>query len=222
MSPTRQHTYACPVQLTIDIVGGKWHPLILWSLRNGRPSRFNDLQRAMPDVAHKVLTQHLRQLECDGLVSRSMVGDAHRHVDYCLTAFGATLRPALNEMAACAKRHHRRFGATISPPELAVPLVLEPEVNVVDCASRGHLDSVVGIVRSRTSLEPVTTPQSTVVEAYVTGSPARAGAARRRSSGGAQPRAPAWARLRMPQAQAQPRVVHPAPDQTMSRQASRS
>ena len=116
MSPTRQHAYACPVQLTTDIVGGKWKPLILWSLRSGRPSRFNNLQRAMPDVAHKVLIQHLRQLERDGLVSRTVVGDAHRHVHYCLTAFGATLRPALNEMAAWAKRHHRRFGATISPP----------------------------------------------------------------------------------------------------------
>ena len=63
MSPSRQHTYACPVQLTIDIVGGKWKPLILWLLKGGRPRRFNDLHRAMPEVAHKVLIQQLRQLE---------------------------------------------------------------------------------------------------------------------------------------------------------------
>ena len=115
MSPSRQLTYACPVQLTIDIVGGKWKPLILWLLRGGRPRRFNDLQRAMPDVPHKVLIQHLRQLERDGLLARTVVGEPHRQVDYRLTAFGATLRPALNEMAAWAKRHHRRFGATILP-----------------------------------------------------------------------------------------------------------
>ena len=54
MSPSRQHTYACPVQLTIDIVGGKWKPLILWLLRGGRPRRFNDLQRAMPDVPSRM------------------------------------------------------------------------------------------------------------------------------------------------------------------------
>jgi DNA-binding HxlR family transcriptional regulator len=116
MSPIRQHTYACPVQLTIDVVGGKWKSLILWLLRGGRPRRFNDLQRAMPGVAHKVLSQQLRQLERDGLVHRVVIGDPHRHVDYCLTAFGATLRPALNEMAAWAKRHHRRFGATLASP----------------------------------------------------------------------------------------------------------
>jgi DNA-binding HxlR family transcriptional regulator len=113
MSPIRQGTYACPVQLTIDIVGGKWKPLILWLLRSGRPRRFNDLHRAMPDVAHKVLTQHLRQLERDGVVARTVIGEPHRQVEYCLTSFGATLRPALNEMAAWAKQHHRRFGATL-------------------------------------------------------------------------------------------------------------
>ena len=114
MSPRRQQTYACPVQLTIDIVGGKWKPLILWLLRPGRPRRFNDLQRSMPDVAHKVLTQHLRQLERDGLVARHVVRGPHLQVEYCLTAFGTSLGPVLNEMAAWAKRHHRRFGATLS------------------------------------------------------------------------------------------------------------
>lgn len=113
MSPGRPKTYACPVQLTIDVVGGKWKPLILWLLRDGRPRRYNDLQRAMPEVAHKVLTEHLRQLERDGLVSRAVVGEPHLQVQYCLTAFGATLRPALNEMAGWAKRHHRRLGATL-------------------------------------------------------------------------------------------------------------
>jgi HxlR-like helix-turn-helix len=56
MSPTRQTIYASPVQLTLDVVGGKWKPLILWLLRDGRPPRFNALQRAIPEVAHKVLT----------------------------------------------------------------------------------------------------------------------------------------------------------------------
>jgi DNA-binding HxlR family transcriptional regulator len=113
MSRSRQKTYACPVQLTIDVVGGKWKPLILWLLRNGRPRRFNDLRRAMPEVAHKVLTQHLRQLERDGLLSRTVVGEPHLQVEYSLTVFGATLRPVLNEMAGWAKRHHGRFGATL-------------------------------------------------------------------------------------------------------------
>ena len=65
--------YACPVQLTLDVVGGKWKPLILWLLRDG-PRRFNDLHKAMP-VTHKVLTQQLRQLERDDLVVRRVSGE---------------------------------------------------------------------------------------------------------------------------------------------------
>lgn len=114
MAPSRPLTYPCPVQLTLDIIGGKWKPLILWVLRGGAARRFNDLLKAMPDLTHKVLTEQLRQLESDGLVSRSVVGEPRVRVDYRLTEFGATLRPSLNEMAAWAKRHHRRFGATIA------------------------------------------------------------------------------------------------------------
>jgi DNA-binding HxlR family transcriptional regulator len=109
LSPDK--TYACPVQLTLDVVGGKWKPLILWLLRKG-PRRYNDLLRAMP-VTHKVLTQQLRQLERDGLVVRLAAGAPTIRIDYRLTAFGETLRPVMNEMAAWAKRHHRRLGATL-------------------------------------------------------------------------------------------------------------
>jgi DNA-binding HxlR family transcriptional regulator len=66
-------------------------------------------------VAHKVLIQQLRQLERDGLVSRTVVSEPHVQVEYCLTAFGTSLGPVLNEMAAWAKRHHGRFGATLGP-----------------------------------------------------------------------------------------------------------
>jgi DNA-binding HxlR family transcriptional regulator len=103
--------YACPVQLTLDVVGGKWKPLVLWLLRDG-PRRFNDLHKAMP-VTHKVLTQQLRQLERDGLVVRRVSGEPRLRIDYGLTEFGDTLRPALNEMAAWAKVYHRRLGATL-------------------------------------------------------------------------------------------------------------
>ena len=106
LSPDK--TYACPVQLTLDVVGGKWKPLILWLLRKG-PRRYNDLLKAMP-VTHKVLTQQLRQLERDGLAVRLAAGAAPMRIGYRLTAFGETLRPVMNEMAAWAKRHHGRLG----------------------------------------------------------------------------------------------------------------
>ena len=78
------------------------------------PGQLRRTSDAMPDVAHKVLIQQLRQLERDGLVSRTVVSEPHVQVEHCLTAFGTSLGPVLNEMAAWAKRHHRRFGATLS------------------------------------------------------------------------------------------------------------
>jgi DNA-binding HxlR family transcriptional regulator len=111
-SPARQ--YACPVELTLDVVGGKWKPMILWLLR-GNTRRFNDLQAAMPGITHKVLTHQLRELQRDGIVLRIVAGEPRLRVDYALTEFGATLRPVLDGMASWAKRHHRRFGATILP-----------------------------------------------------------------------------------------------------------
>jgi DNA-binding HxlR family transcriptional regulator len=115
MAPSRLTTYVCPVQFTIDVVGGKWKPLILWLLRSGGPRRFNDLQKAMPGVTHKVLIQQLRQLERDGLLRRTVSTTPQLEVDYRLTELGATLRPAMNELASWAKRHHRRFGVVLTP-----------------------------------------------------------------------------------------------------------
>lgn len=112
MPSKRATTYFCPVQLTLDVVGGKWKPLILWLLRGGR-RRFNDLLASMPGVTHKVLTQHLRELERDGIVERRVIAQPRVRVDYGLTEFGRTLRPSLDALADWAKRHHRRFGVTI-------------------------------------------------------------------------------------------------------------
>ena len=104
--------YSCPVELTLDVVGGKWKPMILWLLRRQK-RRFNDLQAAMPGITHKVLTHQLRELERDGIVTRTVTSEPRLRVDYALTDFGATLRPILDAMASWAKRHQRRFGATI-------------------------------------------------------------------------------------------------------------
>jgi DNA-binding HxlR family transcriptional regulator len=106
--------YWCPVELTLDVMGGKWKPLILWLLRAER-RRYNDLQAAMPGITHKVLTHQLRELERDGIVTRIVTSEPHLRVEYAVSDFGATLRPVLDGMASWGKRHHRRFGATILP-----------------------------------------------------------------------------------------------------------
>ena len=97
--------FSCPVELTLAIIGGKWKPGILWQLHDG-PHHFNELQRSLPRVTHKVLTSQLRQLERDGIVTRSDGA-------YALSDFGQTLRIALDELAAWGKVNSERYGAVI-------------------------------------------------------------------------------------------------------------
>ena len=61
--------YFCPVEGTLDAIGGKWKPLIIWYLRK-RVLRFSELQRAIPGITDVMLTKQLRELEHDGIVMR--------------------------------------------------------------------------------------------------------------------------------------------------------
>ncbi len=116
MAALRQKTFACPVDVALSVIHGKWKPMILWLL-SARRRRFSDLQTAMPQVAHKVLSQQLRQLEADGLVRRVAQGASAQRMDYQLTDFGRSLRPALNVLASWGKAHHRALGASYGDSE---------------------------------------------------------------------------------------------------------
>lgn len=109
MAIARRKTFACPVDVTLSLIHGKWKPMILWLL-SARSRRFSDFQAAMPQVAHKVLSQQLRQLEADGLIGRTVRDAQGQRMDYRLTEFGRSLRPALNALATWGKVHHRALG----------------------------------------------------------------------------------------------------------------
>ncbi|MBP9793449.1 MAG: helix-turn-helix transcriptional regulator [Flavobacterium sp.] len=88
----------CPVSFALEKVGGRWKPLILWNLRNGK-LRYSELKKAIPPITEKMLIQHLKQLEADNLVSRTVVEVMPPHVDYNLTHSGIELLPALAALA---------------------------------------------------------------------------------------------------------------------------
>ena len=88
----------CPVSYALERVGGRWKPLILWNLKNGR-LRYSELKKAIPPITEKMLIQHLKQLEADNLVIRKVVEVMPPHVEYCLTESGSELLPALNALA---------------------------------------------------------------------------------------------------------------------------
>lgn len=115
MNAARPVRFVCPVDVTLSVINGKWKPMILWLLA-ARPCRFSDFQAAMPSLAHKVLSQQLRQLESDGLVCRVPRENRAQRMDYQLTDFGRSLRPALGALADWGKAHHARLGVDYGLP----------------------------------------------------------------------------------------------------------
>jgi DNA-binding HxlR family transcriptional regulator len=105
--------YSCPVEFTIDRIGGKWKAVILWWLKGGN-KRFGELMQLMPDISQKVLTSQLRELEADGLIERQVFAESPPRVEYLLSAHGKTLKPIMELMCewgkANAKEHQFDFG----------------------------------------------------------------------------------------------------------------
>ncbi len=95
----------CPVEVTLVVIGGKWKPLILWHLGEGGVRRFLELQRMIPGITRKMLTQHLRELERDGIVARKLFREMPLRVEYSLTKYGQTLRPLLRALCHWGSRH---------------------------------------------------------------------------------------------------------------------
>jgi len=95
----------CPVTTAIAVIAGKWKPTILCEIRDGS-RRFSDLRRDIAGISEKVLSQHLRDLEADGIVARREFHDgAVLATEYGFTEYGRTLIPALNALAAWGMKH---------------------------------------------------------------------------------------------------------------------
>ena len=88
----------CPVEAALDMIGGKWKSMIVALLMDEEQVRFNELQRRLKDVTHKVLTKQLRDLEEYGLVHRQVHAEVPPRVEYSLTELGMTLEPVVDEL----------------------------------------------------------------------------------------------------------------------------
>ena len=89
---------ACPVSYTLEKIGGKWKPLLLYQLMSGA-KRYGQIRKAVPGITEKMLIQHLRELEADRLIVRDVKPVVPPHVEYRLSEDGITLTPILNAMA---------------------------------------------------------------------------------------------------------------------------
>ncbi len=95
---------ACPSRLLLDRISDKWVTLVICSLEDG-PQRFSEVSRRLAGVSQKMLTQTLRTLERDGLVTRSVTASVPVRVDYALTPLGQSLLEPIKHVKAWAERH---------------------------------------------------------------------------------------------------------------------
>lgn len=89
--------FRCPVEVTMALISGKWKSLILWHLHE-KPVRYKELERIVPGVSQKMLTQQLKEMEADGLLVRTVYPEVPPRVEYELTELGHSVFPILETM----------------------------------------------------------------------------------------------------------------------------
>ena len=108
MAHTRHSRYdcnlGCPVEATLEVIGGKWKGVILYHLLL-ETMRFNQLRRLMPEVTQRMLTRQLRELEADNLISRKVYPEVPPKVEYSMTEYGKTLAPIIHALQAWGLQH---------------------------------------------------------------------------------------------------------------------
>ena len=126
MPARRNQNYDCPIRDVLDRVGDAWSVLVITELAKG-PCRFNALRRVIDGISQRMLAVTLRQLDRDGLVSRTLIDLKPPQVEYALTERGRSLYRAIGGLAAWAETHQpairksreaydARSGATAGPP----------------------------------------------------------------------------------------------------------
>jgi DNA-binding HxlR family transcriptional regulator len=100
--------YTCTFEIAIDLIGGKWKPIIIWHLGTKGTKRFNELKKLLPKITQKMLTQQLRELEDDSLVERKVYPQVPPKVEYSLTDLGESLMPILGMMNDWGEKYYEK------------------------------------------------------------------------------------------------------------------
>lgn len=94
---TKEELPACPVATTVQMIGSKWKLLIMRNLLQ-RPWRFNELKKDLEEISQKVLTDSLRSMEADGIITRTVYPEVPPRVEYALSDLGESMRPIMDAM----------------------------------------------------------------------------------------------------------------------------
>jgi len=99
--------YYCNVELTIQVIGGKWKPIIIYRLDAEGTMRFSEIKRSIPNITQKMLTQQLRELEADGVVFREVYPQVPPKVEYSLTELGQSVMPVIGSLCKWGEKYEK-------------------------------------------------------------------------------------------------------------------
>lgn len=105
---TREEMPACPVATTVQLIGSKWKILIIRNLM-GRPWRFSELKKDLDGISQKVLTDSLRSMEEDGIVTRTVYPEVPPRVEYALSELGESMRPIIKAMEIWGTEYKEKY-----------------------------------------------------------------------------------------------------------------
>ena len=105
---TKDELPDCPVQTTVQLIGSKWKLLIMRNLLV-RPWRFNELHKSLEGISQKVLTDSLRSMEEDGIITRTVYPEVPPRVEYALSELGESMRPIIKSMEAWGTAYKQRL-----------------------------------------------------------------------------------------------------------------
>lgn len=109
MGTQSKKVFHCNVELTIDVMGGKWKPLIIYHIGKSEVIRYGELKRKIPDINERVLSRQLRELEEDKLIYRKIYNEVPPKVEYSVTKIGKSLTPILEEMGKWGLQYNETF-----------------------------------------------------------------------------------------------------------------
>lgn len=104
---TKEELPACPVAITVQMIGSKWKLLIMRDLMS-RPWRFNELKKDLEGISQKVLTDSLRSMEADGIITRTVYPEVPPRVEYALSELGESMRPIIKAMEVWGTEYKNR------------------------------------------------------------------------------------------------------------------
>lgn len=105
------HIEDCPIRNIISRFSGKWTMLVLCILAENPSTRFNAIGKAIPDISPKVLSDTLKNLESDGMVTRKVYAEIPPRVEYSLTPLGESLIPLISNLVSWAMDNYEKFPA---------------------------------------------------------------------------------------------------------------